>query len=150
MRLQNFISTENHKSVSLSLFLARSLLSTMCTYPFGTWSQQRLLKQFKSAASLQNLSKYLSIRAPAFSCRRHIYFQFAVAIRISCTKISPADAKLDAPQTWFSTALIVCHGVTSELTKSLSLRRKTWQWELRRNLEISWESSGPKFSQKCK
>lgn len=59
--------------------------------------------------SSQNLREYLSIQAPAFSCGRHTYFQFAVAIRISCTRISFADAKLDALQTWFSTALTDCH-----------------------------------------
>lgn len=95
---------------------ARSLLSTLCTrsrlardHDSDFWNSRSRLPRGR------NLPKYRSI-PPAFSCEldseleRHAYFQFAITICISCTKTSPADAKLDAPETWFSTALTDCHG----------------------------------------
>lgn len=129
-------------------YLARSLLSTMCTWSHVWHDHDSDFWNSRSRLSRGRTSwgKYLSIQTPAFSCGRHAYFQFAITICILRTKISPADAKLGCA--WnliLRRSSQTVTGLHRELTKSRSLRRKTWQWELRRNPEIAWESFRSNF-----
>lgn len=45
----------------------------------------------------------------------HIHFVLAVVARVSCAKLSSANARLDASRTWFSATFADRHGVTSRV-----------------------------------
>lgn len=131
-----------HKPVQVSLLPlpARSLLSTMCTRHVITTATSETVEVGCLVAKLAGVPIYP---------RTRIFMWKAYPFPVRCRDSHFVHEDISHRcKTGCAANLILYRSY--ELSRGLhwesrSLQRKTWQWELRCNLKIPWESSWSKF-----